>query len=88
MLHYVEWGTQFATTYSYGDEYFFENLDEMFTQAVKTLKQSEQVVIDKFLPRLNNIVHEAEGIGWGYGDALNMRLNRRFQRKFKCKALV
>jgi hypothetical protein len=35
MVHYVEYGTQFATTYSYGDEAFFESLDEMFTQAVK-----------------------------------------------------
>ena len=71
MLHYVECGTEFATTYSYGDEEFYENLDEMFTKAVKTRQQSEQEVIDKFLPRLRTIVHEAEDIGWGYGDGIN-----------------
>lgn len=71
MLHYVECGTSFATMYGYGDEYFFESLDEMFSQAVKTIKQTGQEVIDKFLPRLKNIVHEAEDIGWGYGDGIN-----------------
>ena len=49
----------------------------MFTRVVKTLQQSEQAVIGKFLPRLRTIVHEAEGLGWGYYDAIirNVRGN-------------
>jgi hypothetical protein len=35
MLYYFECGTEFATMYGYGDEFFFESLDEMFTQAVR-----------------------------------------------------
>lgn len=78
MIDYVEWGTQFAVEYSYGDEEFFENLDEMFMQVVKTLQRNEQELIDKFLPRLRTIVHEAEGIGWGYGDAVYDTLEEAF----------
>ena len=71
MLHYVECGTEFATMYGYGDEFFFESLDEMFSQVVKMIKQNGQEMIDKFLPRVKKIVHEAEDIGWGYGDGIN-----------------
>ena len=81
MLHYVECGTEFATTYSYGDEEFYENLDEMFTQAVKMIKQNSQEVIDKFLPRVKKIVDEAEGIGWGYGDGINDTFELAFPEK-------
>jgi hypothetical protein len=52
MVHYVECGTEFAVQYGYGDEAFFESLDAMFTQVVKTLQKSEQKVIDRLLPRL------------------------------------
>ena len=83
MLHYVECGTSFATTYSYGDEEFFESLDEMFTQAVKTLKQNEQKVIVKFLPRLKAIVQEAEDIGWGYGDGINDTFEQAFPEEME-----
>lgn len=70
MIDYVEWGTQFAVEYSYGDEEFFESLDETFTQVVKTLQKSEQAVIDRFLPRLKTVVQKAAGIGWGYYDSI------------------
>ncbi len=78
MLHYVESGTQFATMYGYGDAYFFESLDEIFTQAVKMIKQNEQEVIDRFLPRIKAIVQEADSIGWGYGDSLYGTLEDAF----------
>ncbi len=78
MVHYVDCGTQFATTYGYGDEEFFESLDEIFTQVVKTVQQSEKDIIDRFLPRLKTIVHEAEDIGWGYGDSLYGTLEDAF----------
>lgn len=78
MLHYVECGTQFAMMYGYGAEFFFESLDEMFSQAVKMIKQNEQQVIDKFLPRLKHIADEAEDIGWGYGDAINDTFEQAF----------
>jgi hypothetical protein len=78
MTYYVECGTQFATEYHYGDEAFYEDLDEMFTRVVKLLQQSEQELVDKFLPRLRTIVREAEDIGWGYDDAISATLEDAF----------
>ena len=78
MTHYVECGTQFAAQYHYGVEELYEDLDEMFTRVVKTLQQSEQELIDTFLPRLRTIVREAEDIGWGYDDAISETLEDAF----------
>jgi hypothetical protein len=78
MAHYVECGTQFAVEYGYGDEGFFESLDAMFTQMVKTLQQSDEETVDRFLPRLEAIVSQAEGIGWGYYDAISETLEQAF----------
>jgi len=37
MTYYVEYGTQCAVEDGYGDAEFFERLEAMFTQVVKTL---------------------------------------------------
>jgi hypothetical protein len=78
MAHYVECGTQFAVEYGYGDEELFENLDAIFTQMVKTLQQSDEETVDRFLARLEAIVKLAEGIGWGYYDAISETLELAF----------
>jgi hypothetical protein len=78
MVHYVECRTQFAVGYSYGDEEFFESLDATFTQVVTTLQQSDQGTVGRFLPRLEAIVSQAEGIGWGYYDNLCEALEEGF----------
>jgi hypothetical protein len=56
MVYYVECGTRFTVEYGEIDEEFYESLDAMFTQAVKTLQHSEQQTIARFLPRLTAIV--------------------------------
>ena len=50
----------------------------MFDQVLQTLQQSDQDTIDRFLPRLKTIEHEAEGIGWGYYDAIYDTLEDAF----------
>ncbi len=78
MVYYVECGTQFAVEYGYGDEEFFERLDAMFTQVVKTLQKSDENTVARFLPRLATVVRQAEGIGWGYYDAIADTLEEAF----------
>jgi hypothetical protein len=78
MVHYVECGNQFTVEYGDIDEEFYVSVDTMFTQVVKTLQKSEQKVIDRFLPRLRTVVREAEGIGWGYYDAIAETLEEVF----------
>jgi hypothetical protein len=50
----------------------------MFTQVIKTIQQSEQELVDTFLPRLRTIVREAEDIGWGSYDAISETLEKAF----------
>jgi hypothetical protein len=78
MTYYVECGTQFTVEYGDIDEEFYESLDAMFTQVVKTLQHSAQQTIDRFLPRLKAIVQQAEGMGWGYYDAIADTLEEAF----------
>ena len=78
MVYYVECGTQFAVEYGYGDEEFFERLDAMFTQVVKTLQKNDENTVARFLPRLETVVRQAEGIGWGYYDAISDTLEGAF----------
>ena len=42
------------------------------------LQNSDQDTIDRFLPRLEGIVRQAQGIGWGYYDAIAETLKEAF----------
>jgi hypothetical protein len=78
MVYYVECGNQFTVDYGDIDEGFYESLEAMFTQVVKTLQHSDQETIDRFLPRLEGIVRQAHGIGWGYYDTISETLEEAF----------
>ena len=78
MTYYVECGTQFTVDYGDIDAGFYESLESMFTQVVKMLQKSDQDTIDRFLPRLEGIVRQAQGIGWGYYDAIAETLEEAF----------
>lgn len=78
MVYYVECGNQFTVDYGDIDAGFYESLESMFTQVVKMLQKSDQDTIDRFLPRLEGIVRQAHGIGWGYYDAIAETLEETF----------
>jgi hypothetical protein len=78
MVYYVERGTRFTVDYGDIDERFYESLESMFIQAVRTLQSSDEETIDQFFPRLESIVYRAHGIGWGYYDTLYETLEEAF----------
>jgi Family of unknown function (DUF6155) len=78
MVYYVERGTRFTVDYGDIDAWFYESLESMFSQVVKTLQQSDEETIDHFLPRLESIVHRAYNIGWGYYDTISDMLKKAF----------
>lgn len=78
MVYYVECGTQFTVDYGDIDAGFYASLESMFTQVVKRLQQSDQDTVDRLLPRLEGIVREAQGIGWGYYDTIAATLKAAF----------
>ncbi len=70
MAYYVEMGTKY--TVEYGDmwENFYLSLERMFEKITEELDSQPDDIVDHFLPRLENIVDMASGMGWGYYDTL------------------
>jgi hypothetical protein len=78
MVYYVECGTRFTVDYGDIDAGFYESLESMFSQAVKTLQMSDEETVDHFVPRLESIIHRAYNIGWGYYDTISDMLEKAF----------
>lgn len=75
MVYYVECGNGFTLEYGDIDEPFYNSLISMFSEIVKYLiTAQDQYLLSLFLPRLQNIVHKASGMGWGYYDELAFHL--------------
>lgn len=82
MIYYVECGTQFTLTYGDIDEPFYNSLASMFGDAIEEVKKISMDEISKdFIYRLQEIVHDARAIGWGYGDELS---NLFEEASFEC----
>src|SRR5215831_12323567 len=80
MVYYVECGTQCSVDFGDIDAWFYESLESMFRQVIQTLQHSDHDTLDRFLPRLDAIVRQARGIGWGYYDGLSATLKAAFPR--------
>jgi hypothetical protein len=78
MVHYVEQGNQCTVDYGDIDEHFYSSLESMFDAVLQILKKSSDKMVAKFLPRLRNVVAQADGIGWGYYDYLSDTLEAAF----------
>ncbi len=71
MVCYVECGNDFTCEYGDIDEKFYGSLETMFEKALQALGESDKETVEEFLPRLQDIVEKAEGIGWGYYDTIS-----------------
>ena len=70
MVYYVEIGTVFTNTYGDIDSKFYNSMISMFSKVIEECKYDEQI-FNLFNERLENIVEDASGIGWGYHDSLS-----------------
>ncbi len=76
MVYYVENGTRFTNEYGDIDERFYMSMESMFKDVIDTLNRiGDTKLTDTFRPRLEGIVDDAEGIGWGYYDSLSDMLD-------------
>jgi hypothetical protein len=78
MMFYVECGNNFTVDFGDIDEQFYYNLETMFQKVVDQVKNSNQKVINNYLPRLKKVVKDADGIGWGYYDCIEESLKAAF----------
>lgn len=78
MIFFVECGTR--CTLEYGDmwEEYYDSLELMFRKAAETLREMDDKTIQEFLPRLEKLVRDTDGMGWGYHDGLADSLLQEF----------
>ena len=78
MVCYVECGNDFTCEFGDIDEKFYYSLETMFEKALQALDKSDKETVEEFLPRLQDVVEKAEGIGWGYYDTISDLLAEYF----------
>lgn len=72
MLYYVEMGVEFTNTYGDIDEPFYNSIESMYVAVIKEINnQSEPIMFNAFSERLNSVVDDTSGIGWGFHDCLS-----------------
>jgi len=68
MLFYVETGVKFTNDYGDVDEAYYRSLAKAFTDALTLIKKENQ--LDRFEIRVEKIIDDTSGIGWGFHDYL------------------
>jgi hypothetical protein len=68
MFVFVEAGTAFANDLGYGDDGFFNALENMLSRALDLLTRGNADFRQSMRPRLARLATSAGNLGWGYGD--------------------
>ena len=78
MIYYVEVGNDF--TCEYGDMYeqYYISLETVFDQSIALTKKHDETMVYHFIERLYFIVRKANGLGWGYYDALHDSFSKNY----------
>ena len=80
MLTFVEAGTEQSVDLGYGDDDYFDALENKLKAIVKALDELPATVRATAVARLTHVRDRAKDIGWGYGDFVDDvvgRLERR-----------
>jgi hypothetical protein len=71
-LYYVECGTEFTNTFGDINEPFYNSMCSVFGDVVNKLNHLKDASVYCHLKdRLQKLVEETSGIGWGYGDFIS-----------------
>jgi hypothetical protein len=70
MLTYVENGTEFTREFGDINEPFYNSLESVLNEMAQLLMKEGSEHYPKFRERVQRLATRADGIGWGYGDAL------------------
>ena len=70
MLTYVENGTEFSREFGYPVESFYNSLESVLNEMAQLLMREGTELYPRFRERIRRLATLADGIGWGYGDAV------------------
>lgn len=91
-LTYVENGTEFSREFGYPVETFYDSLESVLNEMVRLLLRESPESYPCFRERIQRLATLADGIGWGYGDAvrdqvfiLEEKLGRKEQAEISCE---
>jgi hypothetical protein len=70
MLTYVENGTEFTREFGDINESFYNSLESVLNEMTQLLLMEGREFYPRFRERVQRLANRADGIGWGYGDAL------------------
>jgi hypothetical protein len=70
MLFYVETGVEFTNTYGDINEPFYISMESMYEKVVAKCNENE-TIYKKYKNRLEAVVNDTSGIGWGFHDELS-----------------
>ncbi len=72
MIFYVEQGVICTNNYGDIDERFYNSLESVYAEAIKFITNTGDVeLIEDLRPRMQRVVRNTSGIGWGFHDALS-----------------
>ncbi|MGE8205433.1 DUF6155 family protein [Heyndrickxia sp. NPDC080065] len=70
MLYYVEQGVEFTNAFGDIDESFYNSMEKMY-EKVTIMCDKEEKYYHAFADRLEQVVIDTDGIGWGFHDQLS-----------------
>jgi hypothetical protein len=76
MLTYVENGTEFTREFGDINESFYNSLESVLNELAQLLMSEGKELYPKFRARVQQLAARANGIGWGYGDALRDQVHQ------------
>lgn len=72
MIYYVELGVEFTNDYGDIDEPFYNSMESMYQNVVNKIRAAKDPgLYSLYRDRLNAIVVNTDGIGWGFHDQLD-----------------
>ena len=70
MLTYVENGTEFSHEFGYPVESIYNSLESVLNEMAQLLMREGTELYPRFRERIRRLATLADGIGWGYSDAV------------------
>jgi hypothetical protein len=79
LIHYVECGTAFIEEFGDIPEQYYTSLESVFENALKAMKQFNEIAMENFIQRLRVIIEKADDLGYGYGDTLSDSFHEAYE---------